>query len=90
MGVNARYVDDAVKTNVGKCWQIYAATAWEESCLRTSHSSAVLESLKSEAYEPKSMGDGGGAGVGSMLVVRMVSGDALKAAATSCERVRWV
>lgn len=38
----------------------------------------------SEAYEPKSTGDGGGAGVGSMFVVRMVRGvEALRAAATS-------
>lgn len=62
----------------------------EDSFLLTSHSSAVLESLKSEAKDPKSTGDGGGAGVGSKLVVRMVSGDAFKAAATSCDRVRCV
>jgi len=44
----------------------------------------VLDSLQSEAYEPKSTGDGGGAGVGSMLVVRIErGGDAFKAAATS-------
>lgn len=55
------------------------------------HSPASLEVLQSEAYEPKSTGDGGGAGVGSMLVVRIVRGvEALRAAATSWERVRWV
>jgi len=44
----------------------------------------VLDSLQSEAYEPKSTGDGGGAGVGSMFCVLIVRGvDALKAAATS-------
>jgi hypothetical protein len=48
------------------------------------HSPASLEALQSEAYEPKSTGDGGGAGVGSMFVVRMVRGvEALRAAATS-------
>jgi hypothetical protein len=53
------------------------------------HSPTSLEVLQSEAYEPKSTGDGGGAGVGSMLVVRIVRGfEALRAAATSWERVR--
>lgn len=48
------------------------------------HSPASLEVLQSEAYEPKSTGDGGGAGVGSIFVVRIVRGvEALRAAATS-------
>jgi hypothetical protein len=43
-----------------------------------------LDSLQSDMKEPKSTGDGGGAGVGSMFCVRIVRDvDALNAAATS-------
>jgi len=62
---------------------IYAPTACSPVLL-VLHSSALLDSLLSDAYEPKSTGDGGGAGVGSMFWVRIVrGGEALRAAATS-------